>query len=91
MVDIRQISGDSLSTIPEEKHRIYWFYLYPHHYQLKQRGVPSISPDFEGTIFTISADEPSRKGEMDQERAARVERNVDRTAHRVERENSEEA
>jgi hypothetical protein len=47
-------------------------------------------PGFRGAIFTISTDEPSYEGEMDQERAARVERNVDRMARRVGRENAEE-
>jgi hypothetical protein len=42
-------------------------------------------------MFTISADEPSREGEIDQERATQVERNAERTAHRVERENAEQA
>jgi hypothetical protein len=41
MVDIRQICGDSLSTIPKEKH---WFYLDLYHYQPIRRGVPDVSP-----------------------------------------------
>jgi hypothetical protein len=41
-------------------------------------------PDFRGAIFAISANEPSREGETDQERAAWVERNANRTAHKVE-------
>jgi hypothetical protein len=91
MVDIRQIGGDLLSTIPEESvgstgstqtHTITNPY---------EEEFPVFPPGFGGTIFAISTDEPSREGETDQERAAQVERNVDRMARRVERENAEEA
>jgi hypothetical protein len=86
-VDIRQILGDSLSTIPEERsestgstHAITNPY---------EKEFSVFSPDFAGTIFAISADEPSREGETDQERAARVERNTDHMARGVEWENAE--
>jgi hypothetical protein len=91
MVDIRQIGGDLLSTIPEESigstgstqtHTITNPY---------EEEFPVFPPGFGGAIFAISADKPSRKGETDQERAAQVERNADRMARRVERENAKEA
>jgi hypothetical protein len=89
MVDIRQIGGDSLSIIREEStgstgstHAITNPY---------EEEFPAFPPGFRGAIFAISADEPSHEGETDQERAARVERNADRTSRRVERENAKHA
>jgi hypothetical protein len=82
MVDIRQIGGDSLSTILEESTgSIVLPMPLPTH---TKRSSQCFTPSFEGAIFAISANEPSHKGEMDQERAAWVERNADRMAHRVE-------
>jgi hypothetical protein len=75
MVDIRQIGGDSLSTILEEStgstgstqtHTI----INPY-----EEEFPAFPPGFRGAIFAISVE---------------VERNTDRTAHRVERENAKE-
>jgi hypothetical protein len=89
MVDIRQIHGDSLSTIPEEHsestgstHAITNPY---------EKEFPAFPADFGGAIFAISADQPSREWETDQERADQVERNANCMAHRVERENAKYA
>jgi hypothetical protein len=91
LVDIRQIGGDSLSTTQEEStgstsstrtHVVTNPY---------EEEFPAFPPGFRGAIFTISADEPSREGEIDQERAARVERNANRMARRVKPENAKEA
>jgi hypothetical protein len=67
MVDIRQIGGDLLSTMWEEStgstgstHAIT---------NPNEEEFPMFPKGFGGTIFAISDDEPSREGEMDQERA----------------------
>jgi hypothetical protein len=83
MVDIRQIHGDSLSTIWEESTSSTHAITNPY-----EEEFPAFPPGFGGAIFAISADEPSCEGERDQERAAWVERNTDRMAHRVEQENA---
>jgi hypothetical protein len=80
MVDIRQIGGDSLSTILEESTRS----TSSTHAITNPYEFPAFPPSFGGAIFAISADEPSHEGETNQERAARMERNTDCTAHRVE-------
>jgi hypothetical protein len=51
---------------------------------------PAFPPDFGGTVFAVSNDEPPRDGETDQERAAWEERNADLRARRVDLENAEE-
>jgi hypothetical protein len=93
VVEIRQIGGDSLSTIPKESTG-----------STKSHGTsytrtlidpygqefPAFPPSFGGAVFTVSNDEPPRDGETDQERVAREERNVDRRARRVDLENAKE-
>jgi hypothetical protein len=72
MVDIRQIHGDSHSTIPEERSKSTGStHAITNPYEEEFLAFP---PNFGGAIFAISADEPSCEGETDQERAARVER-----------------
>jgi hypothetical protein len=89
MVGIRQIGGDLPFTILEEStgstgstHAI------TNPYEEEFLVFP---PNFGGAIFAISTNEPSHEGETDQEQAAQVERNADRTARRVERQNVEDA
>jgi hypothetical protein len=93
MVEISQIREDSLSTILEESTR-----------SIRPRGTsytrtlidsygevfPTFLPSFGGAVFAVSNDEPTRDGEIDQDRVAQEESNADRRAQRVDLENAEE-
>ena len=50
-----------------------------------QEEFPEYPPGFGCRVFNISADEPPRDGEPDQEKAARIERNVERARRRNDR------
>jgi hypothetical protein len=94
MIEIRQIRGDSLSTILEESigstrpHGINYTCTLIDPYG---EDFPAFSPGFGGAVFAISNDEPPRDGETDQERADREERNANRRAQRVDLENAKYA
>jgi hypothetical protein len=93
MVEIRQIRGDSLSTILEESirstesHGTSYTCTLIDPYGQEFLAFP---PDFGGAVFAVSNDEPPRAGETNQERIAQEERNADRRARRVDLENAEE-
>jgi hypothetical protein len=93
VVEIRQIGEDSLSTIPKEGTRSTESHGTSYTRTLIDpygQKFPAFPPDFGGTVFAVSNDEPPRDGETDQERAAWEERNADRRARRVDLENAEE-
>jgi hypothetical protein len=94
VVEIRQIRGDSHSTILEESigstgpHGTNYTSTLVNPYG---EDFPAFPPGFGGAVFTISNDEPTRDGEIDQERADQEERNANRRARRVDLENGEYA
>lgn len=69
---IIELHDASLSTVLEESSRSTHSAMV-----LDDEEYPRFPPGFGGMIFNISADEPSRDGEIEQEKAARVEWNVD--------------
>jgi hypothetical protein len=93
MVEIRQIGGNSPSTIPKEStgstesHGTSYTHTLIDPYG---QEFPTFPPGFGGAVFAVSNDEPPRDGETDQERVAREERNADRRAWRVDLENAKE-
>jgi hypothetical protein len=93
VVEIRQIGGDSLSTILEEStgstesHGTNYTHTLVDPYGQEFLTFP---PGFGGAVFAVSNDEPPHNGESDQERITRDERNADRRAWRVDLENTKE-
>jgi hypothetical protein len=94
VVEIRQIRGDLLSTIPKESIGS----IEPHGTNYTCTLIDpygevflAFPPGFGGAVFAISNDEPTCDGETDQERADREERNANHRARRVDLENVEYA
>jgi hypothetical protein len=93
VVEIRQIGGDSLSTILEESIRSTESHGTNYTRTLIDpygQEFPTFPPGFGGTVFAVSNDEPPRDEETDQERVAWEKRNADRRAQRVNLENAKE-